>query len=213
MNTPFDKAGMDKYPYNEYSLVLKPNASVNEKIQNIKEAFIKNYKISSAKYSDPNINLVTFVQFEEMEARLLNRLHTIALGYRSFKVDLKNYGSLPSHTIFINIESKQQIRNLVKELTQARALLTLNQQHKPHFLDDHHLTIARGLLPWQYEQGWKEYIHKDFSAHFFAESMLLLKRPVTVYPERYQVLGKYQLARQFSFMNLPIAIKQGNLFS
>jgi 2'-5' RNA ligase len=62
-------------------------------------------------------------------------------------VELKDYGSFPSHTIFINVESKQQVQNLSKELRPAQQLMALNKDNKPHFINDPHLTIARKLLP------------------------------------------------------------------
>ena len=201
-----------KCQYYEYLLVLKPNENVREKILHVKEEFSKKYKILSAKYSYPHITLVNFLQFKILENRLVNRLNTIAMGYHPFTVSLKNYGSFPSHTIFINIESKQQVRNLIKELTIARQLMTLNKEKKPHFLDDPHLTISRSLLPWQYEQSWNEYRHKHFTGQFIAENMVLLRRPLAVREDGHLIAGKYQRVMQFKFMNLPVTTKQGELF-
>jgi 2'-5' RNA ligase len=194
-------------------LVLKPNISVNEKILHVKEEFSKKFKVLSAKHSYPHITLVNFLQFRTRENRLINRLNTIAMGYHPITVSLKDYGSFPSHTIYVNIESKQQVRNLIKELAPARQLMTLNKEKKPHLIDDPHLTVARKLLPWQYEQGWNEYRRKHFTAHFIAESMVLLRRPLAVSSDRKVVPGKYQKVMQFQFMNLPVTTKQGELFS
>jgi hypothetical protein len=80
----------------------------------------------------------------------------------------------------------------------------LNDEHKPHFILEPHLTIARKLLPWQYERGWQEYSHKHFTGRFIADAMLLLKRPVRA--------SKYEIARRFEFENLPVVTKQGELF-
>lgn len=68
-----------------------------------------------------------------------------------------------------------------------------------------HLTIARKLLPWQYEQGWKEFSHLQFTGRFIADAMLLLRRPVGEM--------KYQIVRRFEFQNLPVSTVQGDLFS
>ena len=126
------------------------------------------------------------------------------MGYTPFKVELKDFGSFPSHTIYINIESKQQVQNLIRELKPAQQLLTLNKENKPHFIDDPHLTIARRLLPWQYEQGWQEYSQRHFTGRFIADPMLLLKRRVGD--------KAYQIVQRFEFMNLPVTTKQGELF-
>jgi hypothetical protein len=64
----------------------------------------------------------------------------------------------------------------VRQLKEAQRLLKLNNENKPHFIDDPHLIICRKLKPWQYEQGWLEYAHRQFTGRFIADGMLLLKR-------------------------------------
>lgn len=213
MNNAPGPADVHQCSYCEYLLVIKPNANVTEKILQVKEQFSEKFKIVQAKQSYPQITLVKFFQFKVIESRLINRLNTIAMGYHPFKVSLKNYGSFPRHTVFINIDSKQQVRNLVKELAPARQLMTLDKDKSPHFIDNPHLIIGRSLLPWQYEQSWNEYQHKHFTAHFIAEGMSLLRRPLTNQPDGKIIPGKYQKVMQFKFMNLPIATKQGDLFA
>lgn len=213
MNNSPQQADIYRCPFCEYLLVLKPNVNVNEKILKVKEEFSGKFKIVQPKQSYPHITLVNFLQFKVIENRLVNRLNTIAMGYHPFSVSLKDYGSFPSHTVFINIESKQQVRNLVKELAPARQLMTLNKDKKPHFIDNPHLTVARSLLPWQYEQSWNEYQHKHFTAHFIAENMSLLRRPLAIQSDGKIIPGKYQKVIQFNFMNLPVATKQGELFA
>ncbi len=192
------------YNYNEYLLILNPHEELRNKIVQVKKDFHEKYAAPGALWGKPHIALVNFLQFEMMEERILSRLKTIAMGYTPFKVELKNFGSYPSHTIFINIESKQQVQNLVKELKAAQPLLKLNKENKPHFLDNPSITIAGKLLPWQYEKGWLEYSHKHFTGRFIADSVLLLKRRVGDKP--------YKIVQRFEFMNLPVSTKQGALF-
>jgi len=191
------------YIYNEYLLVLSPHEDLRNKIIEIKKDFSGKYKVS-ASFGKPHITLANFIQFEMREERLVNRLKAISMGYHPFKVELRGYGSFPSHTIFINVESKQQIQNLVKELRLAQQLMTINKENKPHFINDPYLTIARKLLPWQYEQGWQDFSRRHFTGRFIAESMLLLKRRVGN--------KSYQIVQRFEFMNLPVATRQGELF-
>jgi len=192
------------YRYNEYLLVLSPHEELWNKILKIKKEFHDTYDAPTALWGKPHITLVNFIQFEMMEERLVNRLKTIAMGYTPFKVELKDYGSFPSHTIFINIESKQQVQNLARELRPAQQLMTLNKENKPHFLDNPNITVARKLLPWQYEKGWLEYSHRHFTGRFIADGMLLIKRKVGD--------KAYQIVQRFEFMNLPVTTKQGALF-
>lgn len=211
MNTDLIATTMHRYDYCEYLLALKPNESVFEKIKKIREGFSKKYK-SGALDSYPYITLVRFFQFKTMESRLIKNVTNIAMQQQPFMVSLKDFKSFPSHTIFINVESKQQLANLVKQLKVARHIMTLNQENKPYFITDPYLLIARKLLPWQYEKGWNEYIRRHFSSHFMADSMLLVKRSVSVDGEGPIRSGKFQTAGQFKFMNLPVAAQQGDLF-
>ena len=68
-----------------------------------------------------------------------------------------------------------------------------------------HLTIARKLQPWQYEQGWLEFSHRQFTGRFIASDMLLLRRPLDD--------KKYEIIQRFEFENMPVHTKQGELFS
>jgi len=193
------------YKVYEYLLVLNPHEELRTKILQVKQQFHDSYKASTALYSKPHITLVNFVQYGMFEERITNRLQTIAMGFHPIKVELKDYGSFPSHTIYINITSKLPIQSLVKQVrTESQRLMKLDADNKPHFFLEPHLTIARKLSPWQYEQGWLEYSHKHFTGRFIADAMLLLKRPVGEM--------KYQIVKRFEFQNLPVTTKQGELF-
>ncbi|MET0392186.1 MAG: 2'-5' RNA ligase family protein, partial [Chitinophagaceae bacterium] len=189
----------------EYLLVLNPHEELRHRIMQVKKEFYDAYKAPTANGGKPHLTLATFVQYSMMEERLINRLRTVAMGYPPFKVELKDFGSFPSHTIYINVTSKVPVQGLVKEVrTAAQRLMKLNEENKPHFILEPHLTVARKLQPWQYEKGWLEYSHKHFTGRFIADSMLLLKRP--------EGELKYQPVQRFDFQNLPVTTKQGELF-
>lgn len=193
------------YNINEYLLVLSPPEDLWHKIMKVKEAFSATYQSDHARWGKPHITLVNFVQYELMEARIINRLKVVAMGSPAFKLELKDYGSFPSHTIYINVLSKMPVQNLVKDIrSETQRLMKLDDDNKPHFITEPHLTIARKLLPWQYEKGWLEYSNKHFTGRFIADSMLLLKRRVGE--------KAYQIAQRFEFQNLPVMTKQGELF-
>ena len=193
------------YKVCEYLLVLNPHEELRNKIAGVKKDFYDAYQAETAKWSKPHLTLVNFLQYQLMEERIVNRLHIIAMGRNPIKVELKDYGSFPSHTIYINVTSKLPIQNLVKQIrTETQRLMKLNDDNKPHFIMEPHLTIARRLLPWQYEKGWLEYSHKHFTGRFIADAMLLLKRPVGEL--------KYEIVQRFEFQNLPVSTVQGELF-
>lgn len=188
----------------EYLLVLNPHEELKNRIMQVKKEFNETYKLEAV-VGKPQLALVNFVQYGMMEERIINRLRLIAMGFPPFKVELKDFGSFPSHTIYINVTSKIPVQNLIKEVrTEGQRLMKLNDENKPHFIMEPHFTIARKLQPWQYEKGWLEYSNKHFSGRFIADSMTLLKRPSGEL--------RYQLVQRFSFQNLPVTTKQGELF-
>jgi 2'-5' RNA ligase len=193
------------YRVYEYVLVLSPHEELWNRIMKVKEDFADTYQTDHARWGRPQISLVSFTQHAMMEERIINRLRTVAMGYPPFKVELKDFGSFPSHTIYINVTSKLPVQGLIKEVrTQTQRLMKLNDDHKPHFIMEPYITIARKLKPWQYEKGWLEYSHKHFTGRFIAEGMTLLRRP--------EGELKYHTVHKFSFQNMPVATKQGALF-
>jgi 2'-5' RNA ligase len=194
------------YKIYEYLLVLNPHEELRNKIMQVKKEFSESYKAATALYSKPHLTLVSFTQYGQFEERITQHLKTIAMGYHPIKIELKDYGSFPAHTIYINVTSKVPIQNLIKTIrSETQRLMKLNDDNKPHFIMEPHLTIARKLLPWQYEKGWLEYSHKHFTGRFIADAMLLLKRPVNEF--------KYEIVQRFAFENLPVNTKQGELFA
>lgn len=190
-------------PY-EYLLVLEPHEELRNRIKAVKEEFANNYQHDMARWTQPHITLVNFIQYAMMEQRIVNKLKLIAMGLPPVKINLKDFGSFPSHTIYINITSKIPIVNMVKALREAQSLLKINNDNKPHFMTEPHLTVAHKLQPRQYEKGWLEYEHKSFTGSFIANNLLLLKRRVGD--------KKYQIAQRFVLENLPVLTTQGMLF-
>jgi 2'-5' RNA ligase len=190
---------------NEYLLILNPHEELRNKVQQVKKEFYDSYQAPTALGGKPHVTLVRFTQIALMEERIVQRLRTIAMGYCPFKVELKDFGSFPSHSIFINVTSKLPIRALVNEVKDIQRLMKLDKENKPHFIDEPYLPIARKLLPWQYEKGWLEYSNKSFTGRFIADAMLLLKRR--------QGEMAWQIAERFAFQNLPVTIRQGQLFA
>lgn len=189
---------------NEYMIILNPHEELRKKVQQVKKDFFEFYQAPTAVGGKPHVSLVRFTQLALMEERIIGRLRTIAMGFCPFKVELKDFGSFPSHTIFINVTSKLPIRGLIKEIRDVQRLMKLDKDHKPHFIDEPYLPIARKLLPWQYEKGWLEYSNKKFTGRFVADCMLLLKRR--------QGEVAWQIAERFAFQNLPVSTRQGELF-
>lgn len=193
------------YRIYEYLLVLSPHKELWDKIIEVKLKFADDYESEHARWGKPHVTLANFVQYEMMQERLVNRLRIVAMGTTPFKVELRDFGSFPSHTIYINVVTKTQVQNLVKAVRhEAQKLMKLNDDNKPHFILEPHVTIARRLLPWQYEKGWVEYSNKNFAGRFIVNNMTLLRRSAGEM--------KYQVVEKFEFQNMPVMTKQGELF-
>ncbi len=188
----------------EYLLVLNPHEDLRKRIMQAKKEFSEKYGVGNSG-GITYLALVGFTQYEMMEERIINRLKLVGMSFPPFKVELKDFGSFPSHTIYINVATRLPVQNLVKEVrSQAQRLMKLNDENKPHFMLEPHLTIARKLKPWQYEKGWLEYNTKSFSGRFIADSMTLLRRAAGEM--------RYNTIARFEFQNLPISTRQGELF-
>lgn len=189
----------------EYLLLIQPRKDLCDKVVEIKKYFAEKYKAPEAVVGKPHITLVKFVQYTTFEERISQKLRTISLSMAPFVIDLFDYGSFPSHTIYINILSRPAIQSLVKLVrTETQALMKLDNDNRPHFIMEPHLTIARKLKPWQYEQGWLDFSHKNFTGKFIAANMVLLRKELDGY--------KYEQVERFEFQDIPVASKQAALF-
>jgi 2'-5' RNA ligase len=205
---------------NEYLLILNPHEELRNKIQQVKREFYEAYQAPTALGGKPHLTLVRFTQLAMMEERIIQRLRVIAMGFCPFKVELKDYGSFPSHTIYIQVISKLPIRGLLTEVRDVQRLMKLDKDNKPHFIEEPHIPVARRLLPWQYEKGWQEYNNRSFTGRFVADGMLLLKRRVWESGDgsrsggrETMTSGAWQISERFVFQNLPVATRQGQLFA
>lgn len=186
----------------DYLLALSPHEELWNQVKTIKEKFATDYDCETARRGLPHITLAVFRQQQAFETRIRQKLKNISGSLSPFKVELKDFGSFPSHTIYINIVSKVQIVDAVKALRAPQKLMKLDKDNKAHFITEPHLTIARKLQPWQYEKGWLEYEHRHFHGRFIADHAVLLKRRAG---ESYKVAGK------FMFEGIQ-ATKQASLF-
>jgi len=194
------------YKEYDYMIVMSPHDELRKKISDLRDQFNKEFEVETPQVTGkPNMMLASFTQYSMMEERIVNRLRAIAVAYPPFKVELKNFGSFPNHTIFIDITSKLPVQSLVKTIrSEAQRLMKFNDENKPYFNIEPHFTIARKLKPWQYEKGWLKYSHLTFRGTFIADGMTLLKKLKD--GKNWTVVGR------FMFQNLPIEVKQGNLF-
>ncbi|MBV9989079.1 MAG: 2'-5' RNA ligase family protein [Chitinophagaceae bacterium] len=170
----------------------------------MKKSFAEKYDCPAAASGKPNLTLARFEQYEMLESRILHRLKLIAQAQSSFIVELHDFGSFPTHTIFLNITTKTQWVELAKSLRPMQQLLTIDKERKVHIITDPYIPIARKLLPWQYEKSWLEYSNTHFSGRFVLDQLVLLRKRSG--ESAYSSIGRFKL------MNVKEEVKQGQLF-
>ena len=194
------------YQINEYMLVLQPNEELGNRIFKLRQSFAEKFGLQIPKISRQHLTIAHFVSWAMREDKIVHRLQAIAMSIAPFKMELKDYGSLPSHTIFVQVATKLPVQNLVKQLRTAGELMKLNQEFKPHFIEDPYFPVAAKLNPAQYEKAWSEFAHRHFTGRFIADSLLLLRRTAG---QR----SSFQILKRFEFMNLPTVAKQAAFFA
>jgi 2'-5' RNA ligase len=198
-----DGNGRKVYPA-EYMLVVAPHEDLYHKIMSLKQEFAKTYDNTMATALKPHISIVRFLQYEMKEQPLQNKFRMLAMALPPFKLELEGFGSYPSHTIYIKVQTQEPVNAIAKKFREAQALMTINKENKPHFLTEPHIAIARKLLPWQYEKGWLEYAERHFRSGFIANQLLFMKRM--------HGSKSWQVVERLQMMNLPVETKQGDLF-
>lgn len=194
---------MPGYRVNEYLLVLDIPEALRHKIERARKDLLEKYLIPQPATGRPHVALARFVLPEMLEEKMLYRLQVIAMAEKPFLVEMKDYGSYPMHSIYINIANQQRVLQLIKSLKQARRLMKHGEQD-PHFLQDPAIPLAGRIDKKIYVEAMKEYSHKHFSGKFVADAMLLLKRKAGE--------KKYMVLRRMEFQNLQVNAAQGNLF-
>ena len=187
----------------EYSIIINPTDSLRNKISKIKNEIHLKYNESILLNTRPNIRLSNFFNWEKIEERLTDHLRVTAMAMPPFKVILKDYGSFPPHTLFINVTSKTPLQMLMKGLKALKPLIK-SPLGESIFVNEFYIPLAVKLSPPQYEKIWSDYRNRKFTGNFIADGMLLLRRKPG---ER-----NYQIVERFEFMNLPVSEKQGELF-
>jgi 2'-5' RNA ligase len=175
----------------EYLIILSPHEALWNEIMEIKKAFAQQYDCPFAFSTKPHITLVNFIQYRPVEDKLRVELRKIIRSFSPVKIELKDYGSFPTHTIYVNITSKVPIVSLVKALKPVQQMMKPDKENKPFFITEPHLTIARKLEPWQYEKAWLQYQHSHFTGRFIADAVLMLRRPVG--EKKYTLVEKFEM--------------------
>ena len=191
------------YRLNEYKLVIPLPDALQQKIIALRTEFGEKYSYKPDT-GRAHVILVMFSQLEMMEDKIRQKLRTITMGEAPFKIELKDFGTYPSHSIFVNIATREPVKKLIHSVRDIQSILRTDKEHKAHFLQEPMIVIGRKLKPWQYEKAWIEYSQRQFTGRFIADAVLLLKRAEGTIP--------WQIVERMELQNLPVVTRQGGLF-
>lgn len=200
-----DTAILSGYATASYLLVIEPHVSLQAEILHLKKQFAERYDCPGAATGKPNITLLRFEQFEMIEPKIVRRLELLIRSHESFVVELNGFGSLPTHSIYIETATKNPVLQLARALRPLQQLMKIDKERKPHFISDPHIVVARRLLPWQYEKGWLEMSHSHFSGRFTVNQVVLLRKREN--EKMYTTVKRFQLLAEKE------TVTQGELFA
>lgn len=189
----------------EYQLVIEPHESLQKEIELIKKSFAEQYSLATTT-DKPRLTILRFAQFESSETQLISKFKRLSHELLSFKLEVRDFGSQPSHTIFLKIVSRKYIDGLTRQVkSDMQRFLKIDEDHKPFFIPEPHITIARKIPERQFAEAWLKYRHESFTGRFMAEEMKLMKRVKPGRPFKYMLRipfsGDHLKHRQFTLFD------------
>ncbi|MFV0605794.1 MAG: hypothetical protein ACK5NK_08145 [Niabella sp.] len=161
----------NRVPLNDYRLIIDTPLVVHKKIANIKTSFDSDYKGLVIAGGNPFIYLASFSQYENAEYKMVDALNRIAMGFMPFKIHLKNFDHIENSEIYIKLNEEETVNYLIKQIKAVSSdMKEIRLNELPR------ISIAQRLQPWQFEKSWPDFAHKNLTATFLADQMLLLKR-------------------------------------
>lgn len=179
-------------PLNDYRLIIDTPVAVHKKIALLKTQFDQDYRGLVIAGGNPFIYIATFAQHEKAEQQMVDAINRVAMGFMPFKLRLKNFEHVENSEIYINIEEQETVVYLTDQLKAEE-----RHMQDARFNEQPRITIAQRLQPWQFDKSWPNYAHKQFSATFLADQMLLLKRM--------EGFRSWQVLRHLGFQNQFVA--------
>jgi 2'-5' RNA ligase len=201
---PVNTPGCSTIPLADYWLVIQPTPILAEKILQQKQQLAKQFNCADAINGKPYICLAKFKQYPINELLLCNKLKIIFSSKTPFVIQLNNYGSFPTHTIYLQVTTSSIIQ-LVQSLKVLQPMLRLDKYTKAHFITEPYIAIVRKLNPQQYHKAWQLYAKANFSAAFTVAEVALLKKPAD---------GLFTVVQKFKLQGVKPVINsiQKNLF-
>ena len=197
-------SAMPGYQLNEYQLVVALPEALRDKLRKARQSFHDQYQWPGG-HAAVVLPLVKFRQRTLLEERMRNSLQSLVSGWKPVQLNFRDYGSLPTHSLYIPMTSRQQWQPLLRDLKAQQSLLRPDKDQPAFFYHEPVFPLASRLPPGIYDKAWQHYAHRQFTAQFHADACLLLKRK----PGE----SHWQILQRMEWRNLPIGVHQASLFA
>ena len=187
----------------EYLLLLPLPKEVQQHVMYFKNVFKDTYDFPNALITYPHLTLLKFMQFENYEGAIINKLIQLACYVSPFQVILNGFRFF-ERVFYIDVATGSAILDIVYNQRSSLLPLLRAGKNRYHFTRNAHVTIARGLLQLQCLEISRSWKIPSYQAAFIASQMLLLKRTTAYSP--------YKPVNTIRFIGNKSYPKQGDLF-
>lgn len=198
------------YETYEYQLVWAIPDSIKDRIRKYRQEFESQFRLVWPPSKLVSLPIVRFRQRALLEGKLRTHLYQVVSGWRPFQITLKDFGALPSHSIYIPVAARAGsssftgFHTVQKELKGIQQWMRMDKEHQPFFTNEHKIELASKLAAPVFEKAWNQYAHRKFTAQFLADACLLLRRKPGA--------GNWQIVQRFELRDLPVGVQQKTLF-
>lgn len=173
----------------QYLLAISLPPAIRHEVELLKKNFHRHFDHYQSVASKPRLELCSFLMSGAREAAVMKQVAAVACRQAPFRLSLKNFESIRSHTIYIELPDTDNLVNVMVDLKR--------ELHLPpktcRFVRKAYLTIACGLDQEKFRRATAGFCTQEYAASFVAASMVLLKREAKVKS------GKYEVVREFDF--------------
>ena len=158
-----------------YFVAVLPPEAIREEIKLLKLEIAEEFGAQHALKLPAHITLQKPLKVEEAnELVLLDCLDKFAKQQTTFRVNLKNFGSFAPRVLFIDVENKEPITRVFKELQKTLLKSGLIEDAESRFHP--HITLAtRDLEKKSFAGAWSFLKQKEYHSSFQVDKIALLK--------------------------------------
>ena len=179
--------------YMQYKLVVPVDKNVAGSIRQERLLFANHYH-HPVLQEEPAIHLAFFEAKEVMEDTIFRWIQKICSLQQSFFLTLNNYGSISSHTIYLQVQDALPLVQLIGHIKTINGFLQSAGFAPVQASSLPRVEIANGLTQPYSQKAIAAYLAKSFNACFPVTTLSLFKRPNN--QEAYRLITKFSLPIQ-----------------